>query len=146
MLDVGTGTGEHTILLAGLGYEVLGVDIAPLPVEQARAKAAESGVAARFEVADALATPGGHQRACFDTVLDSALFHNFTVEDRVTYVRVMSPESPSRPGRPGSGGPGPEKALAMESHGRGRRPGPGHRLHVVGGVPVGAPQNRPAAG
>jgi SAM-dependent methyltransferase len=90
VLDVGTGTGEHTILLTRLGYEVLGVDVAPLAVEQARAKAAESGVAARFEVADVLATPGEHQLARFDTVLDSALFHNFMVEDRVTYVRVMS--------------------------------------------------------
>ena len=54
VLDVGCGTGEHTILLTRLGYDVLGVDAAPTAVEQARANAAEKGVDARFEVADAM--------------------------------------------------------------------------------------------
>ena len=54
VLDVGCGTGEHTILLTRLGYDVLGVDFAPHAVEQARANAADKGVDARFEVADAM--------------------------------------------------------------------------------------------
>ena len=29
VLDVGCGTGEHTILLTRLGYDVLGIDFAP---------------------------------------------------------------------------------------------------------------------
>ena len=54
VLDVGCGTGEHTILLTGLGYDVLGIDFAPEAVEQARRNAAAKGVEARFEVADAM--------------------------------------------------------------------------------------------
>src|SRR3954451_23088959 len=54
VLDVGCGTGEHTILLTRLGYDVLGVDLSPHAIEQARANAAVKGVDARFEVADAM--------------------------------------------------------------------------------------------
>ena len=54
VLDVGCGTGEHTILLTRLGYDVLGIDFAPEAIEQARRNAEEKGVGARFEVADAM--------------------------------------------------------------------------------------------
>ncbi|WP_308010344.1 methyltransferase domain-containing protein [Pseudonocardia sp. ICBG1034] len=40
VLDPGCGTGEHTILLAGLGYDVLGADAAPTAVRRARERAA----------------------------------------------------------------------------------------------------------
>ena len=85
VLDVGCGTGEHTILLTRLGYDVLGVDFSPHAVEQARANAAEKGVDARFEVADAmsLGEPG------YQTIVDSALFHIFDDADRVRYVNSL---------------------------------------------------------
>ncbi|HKV22756.1 MAG TPA: class I SAM-dependent methyltransferase, partial [Mycobacterium sp.] len=54
VLDIGCGTGEHAILLTRLGYDVLGIDFAPEAVEQARRNARDRGVAARFEVADAM--------------------------------------------------------------------------------------------
>jgi SAM-dependent methyltransferase len=85
VLDVGCGTGEHTILLTRLGYDVLGVDFAPHAVEQARANAADKGVDARFEVADAmnLGEPG------YQTIVDSALFHIFDDADRAKYVNSL---------------------------------------------------------
>jgi SAM-dependent methyltransferase len=86
VLDVGCGTGEHTILLTRSGYDVLGVDGAPTAVEQARRNAADQGVDARFEVADALDlgdSPG------YDTIVDSALFHIFDDDDRPKYVRSL---------------------------------------------------------
>lgn len=85
VLDVGCGTGEHTILLTRLGYQVLGVDFAPRAVEQARANAADKGVDARFEVADAmnLGAPG------YQTIVDSALFHIFDDADRTRYVSSL---------------------------------------------------------
>jgi SAM-dependent methyltransferase len=86
VLDAGCGTGEHTVLLTRLGYDVLGVDFAPAAVEQARANAARHGVPARFEVADALSLDG---LLGFDTVLDSALFHVFGDADRARYVRSL---------------------------------------------------------
>lgn len=90
VLDVGTGTGEHTILLSRLGYDVVGVDLAPLAVEQASVRAAEENVAARFEVVDVLAEPGVQALGQFDTVLDSALFHNLDGEDRARYQQVLA--------------------------------------------------------
>ena len=43
VLDVGCGTGEHTILLTRLGYDVLGIDFAPNAIEQARAQCRGQG-------------------------------------------------------------------------------------------------------
>lgn len=91
VLDPGCGAGEHTILLASLGYDVLGVDFAPNAVEQAKRNATRQGVSARFDRADALdldaSLPGDGPR--FDTVVDSALFHVFDDTDRTKYVRSL---------------------------------------------------------
>jgi SAM-dependent methyltransferase len=84
VLDVGCGTGENTMLLASRGLQVLGVDWAAVAVETARAKAAERALEVEFEVADALRLDGLGRS--FDTVLDSALFHTFSDEDRTEYV------------------------------------------------------------
>ncbi len=86
VLDVGCGTGEHTILLTGLGYDVLGIDFAPEAVEQARRNADAKGAGARFEVADATNLPADPP---YDTILDSALFHIFDEADRPKYVASL---------------------------------------------------------
>jgi SAM-dependent methyltransferase len=86
VLDPGCGAGEHTIHLARLGYDVVGIDFSPHAVEQARETAAARRVAARFEVANALDL-GDAPR--FDTIVDSALFHIFAAEERAAYVRSL---------------------------------------------------------
>jgi len=86
VLDVGCGTGEHTILLTGLGYDVLGIDFAPEAVEQARRNADAKGAGARYEVADAMNLPADPR---YDTILDSALFHIFDDADRPKYVASL---------------------------------------------------------
>ncbi len=110
VLDVGCGTGEHTILLTRLGYVVLGIDFAPEAVEQARRNADEKGVGARFEVADAmnLADEPG-----YDTIVDSALFHIFDDGDRPKYVASL--RNACRPG-------GIVHVLALSDQGRGFGP------------------------
>jgi SAM-dependent methyltransferase len=92
VLDVGCGTGEHTILLTRLGYDVLGVDASPNAIDQARENATEKGVDARLEVADAMNL--GEQ--VYDTIVDSALFHIFDDTDRRRYVRSL--HAAARPG------------------------------------------------
>jgi SAM-dependent methyltransferase len=93
VLDAGCGTGEHTILLTRLGYDVLGIDFSPNAVEQARENAATKGVDARFDVADAMNL--GDEPA-YDTIVDSALFHIFDDTDRPRYVDSL--RTACRPG------------------------------------------------
>jgi SAM-dependent methyltransferase len=112
VLDAGCGTGEHTLLAASAGADALGVDLSPLAIERARAKAAARGIKARFEVADALHL--ADLGLTFDTIIDSGLFHVFDDEDRARYVQSLA--SVLRPGgtcylmcfsdrQPGSVGP-----------------------------------------
>jgi SAM-dependent methyltransferase len=88
VLDVGCGTGEHTLMAARLGLEAVGIDEAPTAIERARRKATERRLTARFVLGDALAldqlvvSPAD----AFSTVLDCGLFHVFDDGDRVRYV------------------------------------------------------------
>jgi SAM-dependent methyltransferase len=52
LLDLGCGTGTHAVLLAGLGYSVLGLDSSKTMIEQAREKARREDVDVQFLVAD----------------------------------------------------------------------------------------------
>ena len=65
--DIGCGTGSLSVLLAGEGYAVTGLDYAPAMVNAARAKARATDVSARFVQSDAAAPtlPSGS----FDVVL-----------------------------------------------------------------------------
>lgn len=78
-LDIGAGTGTNAIWLAERGFDVLGVDIAPLAVERAIAKLNGQTLHCRFETADFLAdaTPGGP----FQFVFDRGCFHVFDEPD-----------------------------------------------------------------
>jgi SAM-dependent methyltransferase len=84
VLDIGCGTGEHTLLAASLGLEAVGVDVSPAAIERATAKARDRHMTARFVVDDALALPDLGER--FDTVLDCGLFHGFDDDERVRFV------------------------------------------------------------
>lgn len=88
LLDSGCGTGEQTLLAAGHGADAVGVDLSPLAVERARGKAADRGLNARFEVADALRL--GDLGLTFNTVIDSGVFHVFDDEDRARYVASLA--------------------------------------------------------
>jgi cyclopropane fatty-acyl-phospholipid synthase-like methyltransferase len=88
VLDAGCGTGEHTLLAAAHGAEATGVDVAPTAIQSARAKAAERGIEARFEVADVLdLAPLGET---FDTLIDSGVFHVFSDTGRPRYVASVA--------------------------------------------------------
>jgi cyclopropane fatty-acyl-phospholipid synthase-like methyltransferase len=87
MLDVGCGTGEHVMLAASHGAEAMGVDIAELAIERARAKAHQRGIGAIFEVGDVLHLDRlGRQ---FDVITDSGVFHVFDDVERPVYVNSL---------------------------------------------------------
>jgi cyclopropane fatty-acyl-phospholipid synthase-like methyltransferase len=93
VLDVGCGTGEHVLYLAGRGFEVMGVDSAPTAIKKARAKAKQRGLDVTFVLGDALNLSIPDHR--FDTVIDMGLFHVFSDEERPRFreslERVLRP-------------------------------------------------------
>lgn len=88
VLDVGCGTGENALYLAGLGHDVVGVDAAPAAIEKATAKASERGLTATFLVHNALEL--ARLGRAFDTVIDSGLFHIFSDEERPVFTESLS--------------------------------------------------------
>src|SRR6202048_1309162 len=57
VLDAGCGTGFLSLELAARGHRVAGIDFAPAMLAEARRKAAERGLAIRYEAADAEQLP-----------------------------------------------------------------------------------------
>lgn len=88
VLDVGCGTGEHALLFASRGHEVVGVDIVPRAIELAREKARERGLTVDLRIFDALDL--GSLETTFETVIDSGVFHVFDDTDRKRYVASLS--------------------------------------------------------
>jgi cyclopropane fatty-acyl-phospholipid synthase-like methyltransferase len=84
VLDAGCGTGENALYFAGRGCQVTGIDFLDEPIQRARRKAADRGLAATFLVKDALTLKDWTDR--FDNVIDSGLFHVFSDADRRLYV------------------------------------------------------------
>lgn len=78
-LEVGCGTGTNALWLAAQGFEVVALDLAPLAVERARAKAAaaDKAIAARcsFAASDFLADE--LPKGTFQLVYDRGCFHVF---------------------------------------------------------------------
>jgi methyl halide transferase len=74
-LELGCGTGTNSVWLAQQGFEVTGIDLAPLAVERAEKRAHAAGVQVHFAVADVLDLPdlGGpfaffFDRGCYHAV------------------------------------------------------------------------------
>jgi SAM-dependent methyltransferase len=93
-IDLGCGAGNYAIWLAGLGFDVTGVDSSKTAIRIAEKNAREKGVRCRFIVADLLGDL--HEvSGTFDFAFDWELLHHIFPEDRETYVRnvqrVLSP-------------------------------------------------------
>jgi SAM-dependent methyltransferase len=67
-IDLGCGTGDNVIYLARNSFNALGVDISTKAINQARKKARDAGVQARFRVGDV--TQFAELERPFDLVLD----------------------------------------------------------------------------
>ena len=91
VLDVGCGTGELSLFLARQGHDVLGIDLSPLAVRQAREKARWRRIDAHFLVWDALDLPRlGAAGFAFRTVVDSAMFHVLGDRERDRFVEGLA--------------------------------------------------------
>ena len=78
-LEIGAGTGTNAIWLAERGFDVLGLDLAPLAVEKAQAKLNGRALSCRFAAADILAAPPPD--GPFQFVFDRGCFHVFDEAD-----------------------------------------------------------------
>jgi ubiquinone/menaquinone biosynthesis C-methylase UbiE len=88
VLDVGCGTGENALYLAGNGFSVIGVDLSSRAIAAARAKAMERRLKVDFRAGNALSLD--FKDGVFDNVIDSGLFHTFPDNDRPSYAREIA--------------------------------------------------------
>ncbi len=88
VLDIGCGTGENALYLAGRGHAVFGLDGSNTAIERARQKAAERKLVAQFHAWDALELK--RLRKSFETVIDVGLFHVFANADRRRYAESLA--------------------------------------------------------
>jgi SAM-dependent methyltransferase len=72
-LDIGCGTGTNSRWLAEQGFDVTGIDLAPLAIERAEQQAFAAGIQVRFVVADVLQPPDLGQ--AFDFFFDRGCYH-----------------------------------------------------------------------
>jgi methyl halide transferase len=85
-IDLGCGAGTYAIYLAGLGFDVTGVDSSKTAIGIAEKITQEKGVRCRFIVADLLGDL--HEvSGTFDFAFDWELLHHIFPDDRETYVR-----------------------------------------------------------
>lgn len=85
-IDLGCGAGNYAIYLAGLGFDVTGVDSSPKAIEIAGEHAKKRGVRCRFIAADLLGDL--HEvNDTFDFAFDWELLHHIYPEDREKYVQ-----------------------------------------------------------
>ena len=85
-IDLGCGAGNYAIYLAGLGFDVTGVDSSPAAIKIAGENAEKRGVRCRFIVADLLGDL--HEVTdTFDFAYDWEFLHHIFPEDRETYMK-----------------------------------------------------------
>ena len=89
VLDLGCGTGDNAIELARHGLVVKGLDAVPEALDRARKKTEQAGLkqSPEFVLGDALRLDESGLKA--RTVLDCALFHTFSDEERGEYIRGL---------------------------------------------------------
>jgi 2-polyprenyl-3-methyl-5-hydroxy-6-metoxy-1,4-benzoquinol methylase len=95
-IDLGCGAGNYAIYLAGLGFDVTGVDSSPTAIKISGEHAKKRGVRCRFIVADLL---GDLQEVTdtFDFAYDWELLHHIFPEDRESYIKnvhkILNPKA-----------------------------------------------------
>lgn len=93
ILDIGAGTGFLSLILAEMGYDVVGVDISEEMLESAKKKAAERGLESKveFKLGDAEALP--FKRGSFDAIVNRAVLWTLPNPKKalIEWKRVLKP-------------------------------------------------------
>lgn len=85
-LDLGCGSGRHSIYLAKHGWDVTGIDLVSDAVEQARTRAVAEGVAPRLMQGDVSELSKLGIRGSHSLVVDAGCFHGLPSKMRDAYV------------------------------------------------------------
>jgi len=85
-VDLGCGNGTNAIYLAGKGFEVTGIDLAPTALAIAQKRAQEAGVEVRWLLADVLAPP---KLEPFELIFDRACYHGVRKQNAAAYVAAV---------------------------------------------------------
>lgn len=83
---LGCGSGTNAIYLAGKGFEVTGVDVAPSALAIAAKKARKAGMKVNWLLADVLALP---KLEAFDLVFDRGCYHHICQYNSAGYVETL---------------------------------------------------------
>ncbi|WP_203337601.1 class I SAM-dependent methyltransferase [Nocardioides limicola] len=81
-LDLGCGRGRWSLELAERGWDVTGIDVVPKAVLDARRRAEEAGVAARFVEGSVTALGNADLGTGYRLVVDVECFNHLSDEDR----------------------------------------------------------------
>jgi len=84
---LGCGTGTNALYLAGKGFDVTAIDIAPTALNLARTKAEKANRKVRWMLADVVAPPAG--LAPFDFVYDRGCYHGVRRGNAKGYVEAV---------------------------------------------------------
>ncbi len=84
--DLGCGGGNYAVWLAGKGFQVTGIDLAPSAVELARQLAKDKEVSAQFKALD-LTRPDAELPDPFEFVFDWEVLHHVFPAERPQYVQ-----------------------------------------------------------
>jgi SAM-dependent methyltransferase len=93
VVELGCGSGTDSVYLAGLGFDVTAIDIAPTALRLAQERAAKAGVRVRWLLADVLALPNLEP---FDFIYDRGCYHEVRAHGLQRYLDSI--ERLSRPG------------------------------------------------
>lgn len=89
-LDLGCGTGTNVIYLAKQGWEAIGVDFVDRAIREAREKAQEAGVDARFYAGDVTRLEAiSGLTGTFDLALDIGCFHSLQPDGHKRYANGL---------------------------------------------------------
>ena len=94
VVELGCGSGTDAVYLAGRGFDVTAIDIAPTALSLAQEKARKAGVSARWLLADVLAPPALKP---FDFIYDRGCYHELRTHNLKGYLETVG-----RLSRPGS--------------------------------------------
>lgn len=89
-LDLGCGTGAHSLELAQRGWTVTGVDVVPAALRTARQQADAAGLPVRFVEADVTALAAAGIGSDFRFLLDVGCFHGLRDAQRAAMSRAIT--------------------------------------------------------